>query len=520
MKIYQYCLGFFLGISALSNAQSGVLDPTFGTNGLVTTSFGSGNKYVHAIAIQPDGKIVVAGEAYINAVQAEDFAVARYNTNGTIDASFGAGGLVLTDMAQNSDAIKAIAIQPDGKIIVAGHAHNGSNYDFAVARYLANGTLDNTFGANGKVLKNFGSTDFGLAMALLPNGKILVAGRAYNGATSDFALLQLNSNGTFDNGFGMNGTVSSDLFGTNESANALAIQSNGKIVVAGDTYANNVSAFAVARFNPDGTPDLSFSGDGRLSAAIGTLSDVAYGVSIQPDGKIVLAGQSNTVAISDFALARFLADGTPDLTFSGDGQLTTNVSPGGDYAYSVALQPDGKILAGGFVAGSNSISDFAVVRYLSDGSLDASFGNSGVALADFMMGNDVCNALVWHQNKIVAAGFSTNNGTAAFAVARFLSNNSVGAQEPSSIDPGSAMIFPNPVQDEIVVEYTLLTQDAISFQLFDLQGNMIQKYSQATLQQAGQQCLTLEFPAQLPSGAYILRLLSSSGSMSRTLIKK
>ena len=220
---------------------------------------------------------MVAGETWNNSNVVEDFALARYNSDGSLDNTFGTNGFVVTDLQQSTDVVKAIAIQPDGKIVVAGHSDNTFNYDFAVARYLANGTLDNTFGTNGKVIKNFGSTDFGLAMALLPNGKILVSGRVYNGQNGDFALIQLNSNGTFDNTFGTAGAMMADLFGEDESANAIAIQADGKIVLAGDRYANNISLFAIARFNPDGSLDPSFSFDGKLSTAIGTMSDVVYG---------------------------------------------------------------------------------------------------------------------------------------------------------------------------------------------------------------------------------------------------
>jgi len=444
MKINLLILPLFLGIFNPANAQqAGTLDPTFGTAGLITTSFGPNNETAHAIAVQADGKIVVAGETYNNSSVVEDFALARYNSDGSLDNTFGTNGFVVTDLQQSTDVVKAIVIQPDGKIVVAGHSDNTFNYDFAVARYLANGTLDNSFGTNGKVIKNFGSTDFGLAMALLPSGKILVAGRAYNGQNADFALIQLNANGTFDNNFGTAGAIRADLFGEDESANAIAVQADGKIVLAGDRYANNASQFALARFNPDGSLDLSFSFDGKLSTSIGGLSDVIYAVGIQPNGSIVAAGVSNNISISDFALARYLSDGTPDITFSGDGQLTTNVVTGGDYASTIAIQSDGKILAGGTAPGSNSISDFAVVRYLPNGNLDASFGNGGIGLADFAMGRDVANAMVLHQGKIVMAGASDKNSQTSFAVARFLVGSSVAVEDLLSDSPGFEL-FPNP----------------------------------------------------------------------------
>ncbi len=440
-----------LGFSAVSVAQPGTLDPTFGAAGKTSSSIGPNNEFAHAVAIQPDGKIVVAGETYNNSSVVEDFALARYNADGTLDNTFGTNGFVVTDLQQSTDVVKAIAIQPDGKIVVAGYSDNTFNYDFAIARYLSNGALDNTFGANGKLIKNFGSTDFGLAMALLPNGKILVAGRAYNGSNGDVALIQLNSNGTFDNSFGTGGALMADLFGEDESANALAVQTDGKIVVAGDRYSNNASLIALARFNPDGSLDPNFSFDGKMSTSIGGLSDVAHAVAIQSDGKIVVAGISNNTAISDFALARYLSDGTPDNTFSGDGQLTTDVATGGDYVNSIAIQPDGKILAGGTTAGNNSISDFAVVRYLTDGTLDPSFGVGGIGLADFNTGRDAGNAMVLHEGKIVMVGSSDKNSQSSFAVARFLGNPNVGVHDYLSAASGMEL-FPNPASELVQVK--------------------------------------------------------------------
>jgi len=452
-------------------AQPGTLDPTFGTAGKTTSEIGPTNEYARAVAVQADGKIVVAGDTYTNNTVLEDFALARYNPDGTLDNSFGVNGFVVTDLQQATDVATAIAIQPDGKIVVAGYSDNTLNYDFAIARYLANGTLDNSFGANGKVIKNFGSTDFGLALALLPNGKIVVAGRAYNGNNGDFALLQLNPNGSFDNSFGTNGALMSDLFGADESANAIVLQADGKIVAVGDRYANNASLFAVARFNPDGSLDPGFSFDGKLSTGIGTVSDVAYAVAIQTDGKIVVAGQSNGTTISDFALARYLSDGTPDVTFSADGQLSTSISNGGDYAFAIAIQPDGKILAGGSASGANSISDFAVARYLADGNLDQGFGTGGIGLADFNTGRDGANAMVLHQGKIIMAGYSDKNSQSAFALARFLGGASVGIEETEA-DPG-LQIFPNPGNEFVQLRFPKTVSGEI--QVLSVTGQIMYK---------------------------------------------
>lgn len=450
MKTFFIITILLLGCSNyISAQQDGTLDPTFGTAGKTTTSFGLNDAKAHAIAIQADGKIVVAGETYTNSTVVEDFALARYNADGTPDMTFGTNGLVVTDMQQNSDVANAVLVQTDGKILVAGYAHNGSNYDFAIARYLNNGALDPTFGANGNVLKNFGSTDFGLAMALTPSGKILVAGRAYNGVNSDFALVQLNNDGTYDNSFGTAGAVKNNLFNEQESANAIAIQPDGKIVAVGDRYANNVSIFAAARFNPDGSLDNTFGNEGKVSTVIGSESDVAYAVVIQPDGKIVAAGQSNLSPGSRFALVRYLANGNLDNSFSGDGMLLTSISGAADYAFSAAIQADGKILAGGSVSGSNSISDFAVARYLPDGNLDAAFGVNGIGLVDFTQRADVAHAMLLKQDKIIMAGYSNDNTQSSFAVARLQGGLSVSAKD--IFHAREIQVLPNPASESVQI---------------------------------------------------------------------
>ncbi len=494
MRPFFHTILFFLTVIISTNAQTaGTLDPGFGAAGKTTTSIGPFNAYAHAVAVQADGKVLVAGESLTGNAVLEDFALARYHTNGTLDASFGTNGLVVTDLQQATDVIKAIAVQPDGKILVAGYSDNTFNYDFAVARYNANGTLDPSFGTNGIVVKNFGSTDFGLAMALLPSGKILVAGRAYNGINSDFALIQLNANGTFDNSFGVNGAVTSDLFGETESGNAIAVQSNGKIVVVGDRYDNNVSTVAAARFNPDGSLDTGFNFDGKFSLPIGQLSDVAYAVALQTDGKIVLAGSSNTTNVSDVFLVRLLADGTLDASFDGDGVVVNNVANGGDYAYAVAVQPNGKILVGATATGSNSVSDFVLLGYQPNGSLDASFGNGGITVTDFNTGRDVVTAIALHQGKVLLAGYSDKNGQSAFAVARYQGSSSVGIPD---INQELLQLAPNPAAQ--TVRLSLPSAAAGQLRIFSATGCLMLDMAITTRE-------TLIAVSDWPEGLYVVQ---------------
>ena len=318
-----------------------------------------------------------------------DFALARYNTDGTLDATFGSGGKVTTYTTAYYFSIgsaKAVAIQSDGKIVVAGYIYNSpqhvssNQHDFALVRYNTDGTLDATFGSGGIVVtalrpgKDNNDMDYAHAVAIQADGKIVAAGSTGphpNGSydpkavtTDNFALVRYNTNGTLDTSFGAGGIVTADIGTNNDKAYAVAIQSDGKIVAAGYAYSSVSNAnFALARFNTNGTLDANFGTAGKVTTDIGTGESYAYGVAIQSDGKIVAAGVKNGYY---FALVRYNTNGTLDTTFGTGGMVTTTNY---DKAYAVAIQSDGKIVAAGYCNIETGVwtspdSGFFVVRYL------------------------------------------------------------------------------------------------------------------------------------------------------------
>ena len=226
---------------------SGSLDDSFGSGGKVITPVGSSNDLRNAMALQNDGKILVAG---CSLGSNQDFAVVRYNPDGTLDTGFGNGGNVITPVGSSNDRGYALALQNDGKILVAGYSYNGSNPDFAVVRYNPDGTLDTGFGSGGKVITPVGSSDdFGYAMALQNDGKILVAGHIIK-SHWDFAVVRYNPGGTLDTGFGSGGKVITPVGSSDDKGHAIVVQNDGKILVAG--YSSNGSNydFAVIRLWP------------------------------------------------------------------------------------------------------------------------------------------------------------------------------------------------------------------------------------------------------------------------------
>jgi uncharacterized delta-60 repeat protein len=348
---------------------------------------------------------------------------------GDLDRTFDGDGKVVTDVG-GDDFPYDVAVQRDGKIVVVGSSYGPSTSGFVIARYTAGGALDSSFGGAGILRPDLGgSFSSGSALAIQSDGKIVAAGQgARPGGGSDFVLGRFNADGSFDASFDGDGRVFTD-FGFVEAVLGLAIQPDGKIVAVG--YARRSSSrdsyeFGVARYNPDGGLDASFDGDGRVITSFTPLTDIAVDVVVQPDGKIVVAGYAGYTFeppnTSDFALARYNADGSLDSGFDGDGKVVTTT---GRSAEDVALQADGKILLGGQW----------ITRYTPQGSIDSSFGVGGKVVPNDM---SVRALLVQPDGKIIAVGESG----ADFALMRLNSKGHVddsfgGGRVDTDMGPGT-----------------------------------------------------------------------------------
>lgn len=357
----------------MAHAADGNLDPTFGTGGQVTTDFSDSTDIAYAVALQPDGKLVVAGTTYTNNdYSGEDFAITRYNANGTLDTTFGVNGKTTTDFPGLAAVVSAVVVQPDGKILVAGGAFPAFVFagDFKLARYNPDGSLDTSFGTGGIVTTSFpGQGSYAFALVLQSDGKIIAVGSAKNPANFyDFAAVRYLANGAIDTSFGSGGKVRTDFGATFDQARAAVLQPDGKIVAAGFTIFNKCCSqdFAVVRYNSNGTLDTTFDSDGKVLIDFGSFDQSAYSVLLQPDGKIITVGYPNTESSdSDFLLARCNTDGSLDTTFGVGGKVRTSFGDLNGGAYGAVLQPDGNIVAVGFNATqTNSGVDFALARYL------------------------------------------------------------------------------------------------------------------------------------------------------------
>src|SRR5499427_1766365 len=384
--------------------SDGTLDASFGTGGIVTTAFDFPGNFdrVSTFIRQPDGKFVAVGSTVGNPFA--NFALARFNADGTLDTSFGTGGIVTTGFGVSAEATAAV-VQADGKIVTAGYANLDGGESFALARYNSNGTLDASFGTGGKVgtAFNSGSVSYtqAFSVAVQPDGRIVAAGYTEIGACLfnglelpcfDFALARYNSNGTLDASFGTGGRVTTDFGGPYDQAESVAVQPDGRIVVAGAAarLTNTGFDFALARYNSNGTLDTNFGAGGKVFTDFAGDNDTPSepsALALQSDGKIIVVGQTLVGGFNNFALARYNGNGTLDTSFGTSGKVITDFAGANDVPFSIAVQPDGNIVVAGG-ATVNGRADFALARYIGGGGNvpSATLSTSSLAFGKIVLG--------------------------------------------------------------------------------------------------------------------------------------
>ncbi len=494
-------------LSNISMAQNGSLDLTFGTDGIVTTPVGSSNDRGRSVAIQSDGKILVAGRS-------EDgnnygFSLVRYNSDGSIDNTFDSDGRVITQVGVSDAWANSLAIQSDGKIIVAGWCNNystiGFSTDFALVRYNPNGSLDNTFDTDGIVYTDISTaTDEAYSIAIQSDGKILVAGNTpyvLSGFFGEiFALVRYNLDGSLDATFDGDGIVTTDLgYNQNSTAYSIAIQNDGKILIGGTSDEN----FGLVRYNSNGSLDSTFSGDGIVTTSINNNNTHhAFSIAIQNDGKILVAGDTNFSSSQViFSLVRYNSDGSLDNSFDNDGKVTTPfvtnpTSSTTSSAKSIVIQSDGKILA----AGSTNVGttyDFAIVRYNIDGSLDNTFDSDGIVITHLAGDDFGYSVAIQNDDKIIVAGETYNGIERDFAIVRY--NNIISGLDNYSIKNNDLIVYPNPFSLETIFQTDMIFESA-SLILYNSIGQVVKE-----IQNINSSTFILDRD-NLQSGVYFFRL--------------
>jgi uncharacterized delta-60 repeat protein len=405
-------------------------DSSFDDDGKVTTAFSAFNDYAYGVAIQTDGKIFATGYSRITGGAQYDTIMARYNTDGSLDTDFDGDGKLLIDLGVDSSNANAVAVQADGKVVAAGTSYIDSKGNFTLVRYNADGSLDAAFDGDGIVITSFGNaSSFASSIAIQADGKIIVAGSSEN-ATLDFAVARYNTDGSLDTSFDGDGKLTTPILSSSDWGNVVKIQSDGKILAAG--YSNSSQGFdvgAIVRYNTDGSLDTSFDGDGKLS----TMSPFAYTINdlaLQPDGKIIAAGSANVTGTSkDFAVLRINSNGTPDTSFDGDGKATAAFFNSDEVVYGVAIQPDGRIVAAGY-ATDGTWSYYALARFNSNGSIDTSFDGDGKVITFIGpqvlgSGGNAFALAILPDGRIIAAGNGHINSSSRFTLVCYNSNGSL-----------------------------------------------------------------------------------------------
>lgn len=356
-------------------ASAGEIDASFGTGGVRSTDFGGTYDWGYAAAVQPDGRIVAAGVS--NGAGTYDFALTRYQADGSVDPTFGRDGKVTTDFASSFDWAYALALQPDGRIVVGGVTDASGSHDFGLARYLPDGSLDTTFGEGGRVIANLHplSADTVYGLAVQPDGKILAGGTTF--------------------------------------PDALVLRPNAD--------------FIVARYLPDGSPDAAFGIGGTMTTDFGNESwDDAKALALQPDGSIVLGGSTNRgnrpgvlFGADQLGLARYTPQGVLDRSFGDGGTVTVDGGSMVEAIRALALTPDGAIVAAGFVNGEHR-GDMLLARFTPSGALDTTFGTGGMTVTDLGSGSERLEGIALQPDGwIVAAGQVAMDRHADFAIVRY-----------------------------------------------------------------------------------------------------
>ncbi|MCK5080306.1 MAG: T9SS type A sorting domain-containing protein, partial [Bacteroidales bacterium] len=571
-------------------------DYSFGIEGKVRTGLPSTNLLGYSVEIQTDGKLVLAGYGGPNSNDI-DIVVARYNSNGTLDDSFGDDGITVINPGYTRCAANSIAIGSNDKYLIGGYAPGPGYMDELnlTMRLNLNGEVDSTFNLNGisALLKD--SEDIATSITLVADSLIVVAGAAdstfsmvrynlewdrdylfgRNGIvrvktegmpnsvvsqpdlktilTGNSCLSRFNLDGSQDTSFGISGILSLDSVSLKQSH----VQPDGKIVVSGNTTLPE-NKFIVQRFNPDGTPDTTFGSGGKTITGFGNYNDFVYSSFMQPDGKIILAGDTKiSISLSqsvdfDFALVRYNTDGTPDSTFGNNGKVITSLGNSLEHCNSITLQSDGKILCTG-----NSDSSFVLIRYEANGEIDQTFASNGIFISTEIAhyGNKVF--LQYEENmimvlvdsvKLVRFNYDGTIDETFFSGPLFGGLNDALALPDEYIvlagtynndfllmiippggfnriqdkeeDVTKLFAYPNPVHDIINIIYELKDSEFVSIELYDITGRSIKQFKLNEFCLSGIHNDRFSLDNQLSPGIYLLQLSTRHSRQSVKIIKK
>lgn len=479
------CLICLLFFSFNCYSQLLGFDPSFDGDGIKELNPGTFGSAINCIVQQPDGKILSTGTGTLTSNSAMNYIVSRYLLNGDLDTTFGIGGIVTGGFDSVINTGKKMLLQPDGKILVGGYTAANPIALTGVTRLNSDGSYDTSFHSTGTALFDLTPDDDMLMdMLLQPDGKIILGG--YSSSGNGFAgsfIIRLMPDGNLDTLFNGTGILLNNAYLTDyDQTVSLALQQDGKIISLASTFVNPAGRNLLKRFNTDGSIDTTFGNNGSLIYPIGIVDDSPGVVQLQPDGKIIVAGNT-TIPIPnsffadiDYAIGRFNTDGTPDSSFNGTGKIIIHVSHNFDAPTAVRLDNSGNI----YIAGYSNVAplclfcvdmDMNLVKLLPNGTLDINFAYSGIQLIDFGIEDNVAYDMIIQQDgKFLLGGYSSF-GTSYNQMAMVRLIPSATGIDPVS-DSESIFIYPNPFTENFTIKPSL-ENEKLLLRINDISGKLI-----------------------------------------------
>lgn len=503
-------------LSTFAPAQIGTPDSTFGQIGVVATPFYYGFDYAGMVRELPDGKILFTGIAWNGSLP--ELFIIKHLPDGSYDTDFGNNGKkVVTFPGVYPHEVNDMDVLSDGSIVICGSIYyQPATPRMAVFKLDAAGDIDTTFGTNGFTTYTYPDANTILKeMAVQPDGKIVAAGTLYTALTRDAIVVRLNANGSFDNTFNGTGRYQLDASGRHNGANTVALQSDGKIVIGGFTI-GQTSGFDqfLARFNANGSLDGTFGNGGTVTTDFANGDEEITSIAIQNNGRILAGGYAN----NNFSVSRYLANGLADNTYPNGGHVFYNFGST-DKGSKLLLQPDGKVVIAGTTLEGFYL-DLGVLRLLTNGEVDSTFGTNGVTQLEFFRNMQVKGISIQDDGNILIAGEVNNIGDISVMVIKLKGDSPVGIVSTTNAVNGLS-VYPNPVSSgkPIKVDFTMEKAQDISVTVKGIDGRSVGQSNLKGLP-AGQNQFILPVPEFLPAGVYIVSIASGSGtSMFRVVVQ-
>ena len=499
-----------------SFAQIKYLDSLFSDDGISLTNLGN-FEGAWSVFSTNENKIIVSGWSKLSTESPEDILLMRFNNDGSIDSTFKSGNIISVEEFTWESSYASIE-QKDGKILIAGRFYNGLNWDFMLARFYADGRLDSSFAQNGFAIIDISSDDRAFSIDLQNDDKIIIAGFV-NINNWDFAVLRFNSNGLLDNTFGNNGIVINDFDGDIDVAFSIKTQSDSKIIACGWTFSNASWNFAMIRYNSDGSLDQNFGNKGIVITDVDNVYNTSHSIAIQEDGKYVVTGYRyfRERLDTDILLVRYNSDGSIDQSFGVNGFVTKDINRNEDFAWDVIIQSDERILVTGYTK-SDSSKNVVTLRFNNNGQIDSTFGDSGVIITSiFGFDEEGRHLALQNDGKILVTGYSFNGVDQDLFILRINPDgNILPVPQVDSALTNLSQNYPNPFTTKTLIPFSLHETSYVTLKVYNALGEEVSSLIDE-VKVAGNYTVLFE-KSNLSSGIYLYQLITKNYSQAKKML--